>query len=142
MTVLVETRADFTLETARRVVWNGEGVELGAKALAAMQQGRQRLERILDHDPEVTIYGVTAGVGHYARKKLSSDEREQWANLSMARIAASWGDPLRNAASRRRATICSAKSLKARVGPWKSSCSQRFGPSWISGAVAGWSKPA
>ena len=94
MTVLVETRADFTLETARRVAWNGEGVELGAKALAAMQQGRQRLERILDHDPEVTIYGVTTGVGHYARKKLSSDEREQWANLSMARIAASWGDPL------------------------------------------------
>ena len=94
MTVLVETRADFTLETARRVAWNGEGVELGTKALAAMQQGRQRLERILDHDPEVTIYGVTTGVGHYARKKLSSDEREQWANLSMARIAASWGDPL------------------------------------------------
>ena len=47
---------------------------------------------------------------------------------------------LRNAASKRRATICSAKSLKARVGPWKSSCSQMFGPSWISGAVAGWSK--
>ena len=94
MTVLVETRADFTLETARRVAWNGEGVELGAKALAAMRQRRHRLERILDHDPEVTIYGVTTGVGRYARKKLSSDEREQWANLSMARIAASWGDPL------------------------------------------------
>ena len=95
MTVLVETRADFTLETARRVAWDGEGVELGAKALAAMQQGRHRLERILDHDPEVTIYGVTTGVGHLARKKLSSsEEREQWANLSLARIAASWGDPL------------------------------------------------
>ena len=95
MTVLVETRADFTLESARRVAWDGEGVELGAKALAAMQQGRQRLERILDHDPEVTIYGVTSGVGHLARKKLSSsEEREQWANLSLARIAASWGDPL------------------------------------------------
>ena len=49
---------------------------------------------------------------------------------------------LANTASSRRATICSAKSLKASVGPWKSSCSQRFGPSWISGAVAGWSKPA
>ena len=95
MTVLVETRADFTLEVARRVAWEGEGVELGAKALAAMQQGRQRLERILDHDPEVTIYGVTSGVGHLARKKLSSsEERAQWANLSLARIAASWGDPL------------------------------------------------
>ena len=94
MTVLVETRADFTLETARRVAWDGEGVELGTKALTAMQQGRHRLERILDHDPEVTIYGVTSGVGHYARKRLAPEEREQWANLSMARIAVSWGDPL------------------------------------------------
>ena len=94
MTVLVETRADLTLEAARRVAWGGEGVELGARALAAMQQGRQRLERILDHDPEVTIYGVTSGVGHQARKKLAPEERERWANLSMARIAASWGDPL------------------------------------------------
>ena len=94
MTVLVETRADLTLEAARRVAWGGEGVELGARALAAMQQGRQRLECILDHDPEVTIYGVTSGVGHQARKKLAPEERERWANLSMARIAASWGDPL------------------------------------------------
>ena len=94
MTVLVETRADLTLEAAWRVAWGGEGVELGARALAAIQQGRQRLERILDHDPEVTIYGVTSGVGHQARKRLSPEERERWANLSMARIAASWGDPL------------------------------------------------
>ena len=40
MTVLVETRADLTLESARRVAWDGEGVELGAQALAAMARGR------------------------------------------------------------------------------------------------------
>ena len=56
MTVLVDTRADFTLETARRVAWDGEGVEFGAKVLSAMQQRRHRLERIFEHDPEVTIY--------------------------------------------------------------------------------------
>ena len=39
MTVIVETRADLTLETARRVAWDGEGVELGATALAAMATG-------------------------------------------------------------------------------------------------------
>ncbi len=94
MTVLLENRADLTLETARRVAWGGEGVELGATALAAMQQGRDRLERILDHDPEVTIYGVTTGYGQFARKRLTPKEREQWAGMSPARIAASWGDPL------------------------------------------------
>ncbi|MCY4549475.1 MAG: aromatic amino acid lyase [Defluviicoccus sp.] len=94
MTVLVETRADFTLDTARRVAWDREGVELGARARAAMRLGRQRLERILDHDPDVTIYGVTTGLGQLARMKLSPEEREQWAGSSPARIAASWGDPL------------------------------------------------
>ncbi len=94
MTVLVETRADLTLESARRVAWDREGVELGARARAAMRLGRQRLERILDHDPDVTIYGVTTGLGQLARKKLTPEEREQWAGSSPARIAASWGDPL------------------------------------------------
>ena len=94
MTVLLETRADLTLEAARRVAWDGEGVRLGAKALSAMRQGRHRLECILKHDPEITIYGVTTGVGQLARKKLSPEERERWANLSLARIAVSWGDPL------------------------------------------------
>ena len=94
MTVLVETRADFTLEAARRVAWEREGVELGDRALAAMQLGRRRLERMLDHDPEVTIYGVTTGLGQFARKRLTPEERRQWSSSSPARIAASWGDPL------------------------------------------------
>ena len=94
MTVLVESRADLTLEAARRVAWDGEGVELGARALAAMAEGRERLERILEHDPEVTIYGVTTGPGRLARMKLTPAQRERWAGMSPARVATSWGDPL------------------------------------------------
>ena len=94
MTVLVETRADLTLEAARRVAWEGEGVELGAQALAAMARGRERLERILEHDPDVTIYGVTTGPGQLAGRKLTPEQREKWAGMSPARIATSWGDPL------------------------------------------------
>ena len=94
MTVLVETRADLTLEAARRVAWHGEGVELGERALAAIARGRIRLERILDHDPESTIYGVTTGLGRLARKKLTAEQRADWAGMSPARAAASWGDPL------------------------------------------------
>ena len=55
MTVRVESRVDLTLEAVRRVAWEGEGVALGARALAAMARGRGRLERILEHDPAVTI---------------------------------------------------------------------------------------
>ena len=94
MTVLVETRADITLDAARRVAWEGEGVELGATALAAMMEGRERLERIIEHDPDITIYGVTTGPGQLARKTLTTEQRERWAGMSPARIAASWGDPL------------------------------------------------
>ena len=94
MTVLVQTRADLTLEAARRVAWEGEGVELGATALAAMAEGRERLERILEHDPDVTIYGVTTGPGQLASKTLTPKQRERWAARSPARIATSWGDPL------------------------------------------------
>ena len=94
MTVLVQTRADLTLEAARRVAWEGEGVELGATALAAMAKGRERLERILVHDPDVTIYGVTTGPGQLAGKTLTPAQRERWAARSPARIATSWGDPL------------------------------------------------
>ncbi len=94
MTVLVETRADLTLEAARRVAWEGEGVELGATALAAIARGRERLERIVEHDPDVTIYGVTTGPGQLARRVLTPEQRERWAGMSPARIAASWGDPL------------------------------------------------
>ena len=94
MTVLVETRADLTLDAARRVAWEGEGIELGARALAAMARGRERLERIIEHDPEVTIYGVTTGPGQLAGKTLTPEQRERWAGMSPARIATSWGDPL------------------------------------------------
>ena len=94
MTVLVERRADLTLDAARRVAWDREGVELGPRARAAMARGRVRLERILERDPEVTIYGVTTGLGRLARQKLTPEERERWAGMSPARAAASWGEPL------------------------------------------------
>ena len=59
-----------------------------------MAQGRERLERILAHDPDVTIYGVTTGPGQLAGKTLTPEQRERWAARSPARIATSWGDPL------------------------------------------------
>ena len=44
--------------------------------------------------------------------------------------------------SKSRARICIATSLKASVGPWKSSSSQSFAPVWVSGTTALWRKVA
>ena len=47
-----------------------------------------------------------------------------------------------SARSIRRASTCMATSLKASVGPWKSSRIQSLGPIWTRGATAGWRKVA
>ncbi len=94
MTVVISSRADLTLETARRVAWDREGVELAPAAFEAMEAGRLRLARILEHDPDVTIYGVTTGAGQMARTKLKPEERRNWARMSPAGAASSWGDAL------------------------------------------------
>ena len=44
--------------------------------------------------------------------------------------------------SNRRPSTCIAMSLKASVGPWNSSCTNRPVSSWISGTTAGWPNPA
>ena len=129
MTVLVNSRADLTLEAARRVAWEGEGVELGPRALDAMAQGRDRLERILEHDPDVTIYGVTTGPGQLARTKLTAEQRAQWAGMSPARAAASWGDTLpERAEAPGSPAIFLFAPLTPPIGPQSSGPAQR----WLS----------
>ena len=94
MTILIARRSDLTLENARRVAWHREDVELGSEALAAMEAGRERLVRILEHDPDVTIYGVTTGAGQLARHKIRPEDRRSHARMAPTGAAASWGDPL------------------------------------------------
>ena len=94
MTIVIERRSDLTLETARRIVWDREDVEIGPESLAAMEAGRERLMRILEHDPDVTIYGVTTGAGQMAKQKIRPEDRSRHARMSPAGAAASWGDPL------------------------------------------------
>ena len=94
MTVVIERRSDIDLSVARRVAWQGEGVELGVAALKALAKGRDRLVRILAHDPEIVIYGVTTGAGQMAKCKLKPEERKGWARMSPVGAAASWGDLL------------------------------------------------
>ena len=93
MTVTLNSRADFTLEAARRVAWGGEGVELGEASQQAMRVARARFMRLID-DPEIVVYGVTSGYGQNAKVRLTPDQRKAHANRPPFPAAASWGDPV------------------------------------------------
>jgi len=99
MTITLNSRADFTLEAARRVAWGGEGVVLGEASQQAMVEARARFMRLID-DPEITIYGVTSGYGQNAKNRLKPDERRAHAAHPSTAPAASWGDPVPERVSR------------------------------------------
>src|SRR6266496_2212080 len=63
MTVVLNDRADFTLDAFRRVTVTGEGVGIGAAAVRAMAEARAGFERLLRADPHGFIYGVTTRPG-------------------------------------------------------------------------------
>src|SRR6266536_1680272 len=63
MTVVLNDRADFTLDAFRRVTVTGEGVVIGAAAVRAMAEARAGFERLLRADPHGFIYGVTTRPG-------------------------------------------------------------------------------
>jgi histidine ammonia-lyase len=93
MTITLNCRADLTLEAARRIAWDGEGVVLGAASQQAITQARARFMRLID-DPEITIYGVTSGYGQNARVRLTPEQRMVHADRPPVPAAAAWGDPV------------------------------------------------
>jgi histidine ammonia-lyase len=99
MAITLNSRADFTLEAARKVAWGGEGVVLGAASQRAMAEARARFMRLID-DPEITIYGVTSGYGQNAKTRLKPEERKAHAARPSTAPAASWGDPVPERVSR------------------------------------------
>ena len=62
MTVVVDTRDDFTIENFRRVAM-GEAVEIGPVARRAMAEARAAFVALLDSDRSAFFYGVTTRVG-------------------------------------------------------------------------------
>ncbi len=77
MTVVLETRDDFTLENFRRVAVGGEGVEIGARAKGAMTQGRENFMRLLDSDRTQFIYGTTSLPGHGVRTQIPPEQQHR-----------------------------------------------------------------
>jgi histidine ammonia-lyase len=75
MTVVVDTRDDFTLENYRRVAMGGESVSIGQHAHRAMAEGRANFLRLLESDRTQFIYGVTSSFGPRAKLTIPPDEQ-------------------------------------------------------------------
>jgi histidine ammonia-lyase len=93
MTVVLTKRSEITLEAYERVAWRGEGVEIGAAALARIAACRASFLELIDKDPNVVIYGVTTAMGENASHRLPVEDRERHARLKAYAAATSFGDP-------------------------------------------------
>ena len=93
MTVMLQTRADITLDVFHRVAWQGEDIRLHPAALARMGECRAAFLRLID-DPEVVVYGVTSGYGQMAHLRFSPEERRIHAATPAHAAMASFGEPL------------------------------------------------
>lgn len=94
MAVVLESSDDFTLETLRRVAWDGEPVTLGEQALERMRAARAGFLDLLEREPGLHVYGVTTGFGDAARRVLSGEERARLACAPTQLLAAGVGEPL------------------------------------------------
>jgi len=76
MTVILDSPADISLDTLRRVAWDGESVALGPAARARIQKARAQFLALIAAEPDRPVYGVTSGFGDRASVILSPEERE------------------------------------------------------------------
>jgi histidine ammonia-lyase len=75
MTVVVNSRDDFTLENYRRVATGGEAVAIGPEARTTMAEGRANFLRLLESDRTQFIYGVTSSFGPRAKLTIPPDQQ-------------------------------------------------------------------
>src|SRR5829696_6962138 len=96
VSVLVSDRADISLEAARRVAWDGEGVEIAPPALARMARSHAAfaalVEARLAADPGALIYGTTTAPGDGAAVALTPEAQAR--RPTRLWTAHSFGEPL------------------------------------------------
>jgi histidine ammonia-lyase len=87
MTLLVDTRSDITLEGLRRVAWEGEPIEVGPGAIAAMDRCHDSFGALVASlqaaDAGALVYGVTTGPGDRGTELLTQRRpRRLWTAAS------------------------------------------------------------
>src|SRR5262245_64539610 len=78
MTVVVNRRADFTLDSFRRVAFAREDVEIGPAARDAMAGARRGFLALLDSDRTAFIYGTTTRPGVEVATAVPPDEQREY----------------------------------------------------------------
>ena len=96
MSVLVGNRADVSLETVRRVAWEGEGVEIAPAAIAEMDRCHAAFAALVEarvaEDPGALIYGTTTAPGDGAAVPLTPEAQAR--RPTRLWTAHAFGEPL------------------------------------------------
>ena len=91
MTVVVNRRADFTLDNFRRVAFGREGVEIGPLARDAMAAARRGFLALLDSDRTAFIYGITTRPGVEVATAVPPEQQREHARLFRAESGYGFG---------------------------------------------------
>jgi histidine ammonia-lyase len=84
MTVVLDRRADFTLDSFRRVAFGREDVEIGPAARDAMAAARRGFLALLDSDRTAFIYGITTRPGVEVATAVPPEQQREHARLFRA----------------------------------------------------------
>ncbi len=91
MTVVVNRRADFTLDSFRRAAFGREDVEIGPLARDAMAAARRGFLALLDSDRTAFIYGITTRPGVEVATAVPPEQQREHARLFRAESGYGFG---------------------------------------------------
>ena len=91
MTLVVNRRADFTLDSFRRAAFGREDVEIGPLARDAMAAARRGFLALLDSDRTAFIYGITTRPGVEVTTAVPPEQQREQARLFRAEAGYGFG---------------------------------------------------
>ena len=91
MTVVVDTRDDFTIENFRRVAVDGESVEIGPVARKVMGEARAAFIALLDSDRTAFFYGITTRAGLEVTVAIPAEDQRAFARSFGGRSGRGFG---------------------------------------------------
>jgi len=91
VTVVVNRRADFTLDSFRRVAFGREGVQVGPLAHDSIAAARRGFLALLDSDRTAFIYGITTRPGVEVATAVPPEQQREHARLFRAESGYGFG---------------------------------------------------